>query len=584
MCGIYAYFGTKNASQQVVNGLKRLDYRGYDSWGVAVTNNQKITIKKQVGKIETVKSLDLPKTQIALGHTRWATHGGITKTNAHPHLSSTDNFALVHNGIVENHQALKDQLSQQGYKFKTQTDTETIVAQIEQNLTKHDFAEAVRLAFLVLEGRNAVGVLSKTGQLVCARSGSPLVVGLGNNQTIISSDVLSFAGLATHTIQIQDQEILILDKKLTIHQVENGQQIKRSSQPLSIKVESTSKNGYDHYMIKEIMDTPQTLLAVAAGQKSKLNQLVKQIKSASNVYVIGSGTAGLAAAQIAYDLRSISHISATSLVGAEAAEYLPLFTSKDLIIAPSQSGETADVLEILEHAKTIGVKIATYVNMPGSTMTRIADYSFMAGAGPEICVMSTKIFTSQIAWGYRLAQAVAGNTITVDQALTNTASVVGKWLAKKSTRQSIQKLAHQLSKLDHLYLIAKGQLLQIAREGMVKLIEGSYLHAHAIPAGDLKHYAITLMQPGVVVLALVAEDDSKTGMQNAIAEVKARGATVITIGPKSSSTNLDLKLPEMPMPSIAHTIALQILAYELAKTLGHNIDKPRNIAKSVTVK
>ena len=346
------------------------------------------------------------------------------------------------------------------------------------------------------------------------------------------------------------------------------------------------KEGFDHFMMKEIFDTPDVIKALFLHKQREYVDFAREIRKAKNVYTIGSGTAGVAAAQIAFFLRSISKVNAVSLVGADAYEYIDLIGKGDLVIAPSQSGETADVLEVLEKLSKKGVKIASFVNMPGSMMTKMADFPFMANAGAEICVMSTKVFTSQIAWGYIVAKTVAGEFEDGKEKLFDLAVQVKKYLDDKKNHEELKKLAKKLSGAKDIFLLAKAQNYQIIREGMVKLIESTYKHAHAMPAGDLKHYAITLMEKGVPVIVVASNDGVKDDILSAVSQVRARGADVVGIAPfEHNDFSSCLKVLDMgEVSSIFNVIPLQVLAYYLAVSLGNNVDRPRNIAKSVTVK
>ncbi|MFQ5493595.1 MAG: glutamine--fructose-6-phosphate transaminase (isomerizing) [Candidatus Dojkabacteria bacterium] len=590
MCGIYGYAGDNAAGLKVVEGLKRLEYRGYDSWGVAVNTGNEIHIKKRVGAIGDFKKHSrFPNASAGIGHTRWATHGGVTVTNAHPRKAKSGEFVIAHNGIVQNYNKLKGQLERDGYTFESETDTEVILGLIETAMDYGmDIRSALRAAFGKIEGRNTTILLTSKGDIYAIRNGSPLVVGLTKDgEVYFSSDTLSFAGLVEDIIVIENgQMVSFVDEKLSLSALKNGQDLKVKTQKLGIKTGKIDKDGYEHFMLKEINETPEVLRQVIDTDKSKLEQLAAQIRGAEDVYTIGSGTAGIAAAQIAYFIRKHSGVEAVSLVGADATEYLDLMSSEDVLIAPSQSGETADVLEVLEITQQKGVKIATYVNMPGSTMTRIADFPFMANAGPEICVMSTKVFTSQIAWGYLLAKTIADE---YEDGIANLRKLVenaSEFLGSKKASSAINKLSGQFASKNDLLLLGKADNYQIVKEGMVKLIEGSYKHAHAIPAGDLKHYAITLIEDGVDVILILPDGEHNSDIYNAASEVKARGATVTVLAnkryPEFDST---LIVPDCgEVSSIMNILPLQLLAYYLTVRLGNNVDKPRNIAKSVTVK
>jgi len=589
MCGIFGYVGTaRPAAEAVIEGLRKLDYRGYDSWGVAVLNEGGIDVEKNIG-IVTRDALSVVG-EIAIGHTRWATHGAVTNQNAHPHYASDRSFALAHNGIVENANELKAALEKKGYNFVSETDTESIVYLIEEKRKKAKMLlEAVRGAFKELKGRNTIILLTNDGRVIGARNGSPLVVGIGNmnGEIYFSSDVLSFSSHVKGVVVMDNGQIAETDgKNFVVYDIKSGRKIRHLIEKNAIIGASADKGAYPHFMIKEIMESPFVIRQVALQKDAGLRALAQTIKKAKHVYTIGSGTAGAAAGQMAYYLREYGGIRATGLIGAEASEYHRLIGKGDLLIALSQSGETADVLEVLEFAKKRGAKIASYVNMPGSMMTRMSDYKYMAQAGPEICVMSTKIFTSQLSWGYLVSKAVQGKIADGKRQLKLLVSQAGKFLRDEAKMTKIKDLAPQMAAHPHLFVLAKGQNLQIAREAMVKIIEGSYIHAHAIPAGDLKHYAITLMVPGVPVIAIVSNDDLQNDVLNAIHEVKARGAFCTGVSPVATKEfDQTLLVPDTKETSaIMNIIPLQLLAYHMAVHLGNNVDKPRNIAKSVTVK
>ena len=587
MCGILGYVGHKNASEMVLEGLKRLEYRGYDSWGIAVAGTE-ITLKKRVGAIGDLDALArFPKSQVGIGHTRWATHGGISETNAHPHLSSDNSFALAQNGIMENYLALKEKLAKLGHKFITQTDTEVIVRLIEEKLNKNkDLMEATRAAFLELEGRNTIILLSKDGQIISARNGSPLVVGINDKEVFFSSDTLSFAPFTDRVVIVDNGQMVSFNGHLNLTAIKSKKPLPYSPQKINFKSSKVDKEGYDHFMLKEIAENPYVINQVILQDGKVYDRFIKAIQKAENIYVIAVGTAGGAASQIAFYLRIHAKIKAMGLTAADCLDYVDLFTPKDLIITPSQSGESADVLEILEKGQKKGVKIATYVNMPGSTMTRMSDFKFMSNAGPEICVMSTKVYTSQIAWGYLISKMVAGKKAMGKKNLKKLSEKINEYLNTKTNHQLIKKLAKILIRKKDIFLLGKYQNLNIMKEGMIKLIEGSYIHAHGMPAGDLKHYAITLMEKGVPVIVAVSDDIAKADTINAVNEVRARGAWVVGIAPKGEeSFDFYLPVPDTGETSaIMNVVPLQLLAYYMAKYLGHNVDKPRNIAKSVTVK
>lgn len=586
MCGIFGYSGSKNASQLILEGLKRLEYRGYDSWGIAVVADQ-IELEKKVGAIGDLDSVNnLPKSKVGIGHTRWATHGGISEVNAHPHFSSDKSFVLAQNGIVENYQKLKNDLLKKGYKFTSETDTEVIVRLIEDKRRTHDLKEAVRAAFLELLGRNTIIILTKEGEILALRNGSPLVVGVNDGEVFFSSDTLSFAPFVNSVVVVENGQMVCWNSKLTLSDIKSNKSLPYHPEKINFKSSKVDKEGYDHFMLKEIHESPYVINQILNQDAQEYEDFAACLKKAENVYTIGSGTAGIAASQIAFYLRVFAKIKAESVIGADIYEYFDLLKKDDVMIAPSQSGETADVLEVLEIAKKKGVKIASYVNMPGSTMARISDFTFPSHAGPEICVMSTKVFTSQIAWGYLVSKVISGKSKEAKVNLKKLSKEIEEYLNTDSNHEEIKKLAKVLAKSKDIFLLGKYQNFNIIREGMVKIIEGSYIHAHGIPAGDLKHYAITLMEKGVPVIVALSEDIAKDDVINAVSQVKARGATVIGISPASlNGLDYHISVPDTGETSaIMNIIPLQLLAYYMAVELGHNVDKPRNIAKSVTVK
>ena len=378
--------------------------------------------------------------------------------------------------------------------------------------------------------------------------------------------------------------MVVINNKINFFNSKTGHQIKKEFKNMEISNFSSDLGNYDHYMIKEIMESPQVIQNIINYNKKNIFKLAKAIKKSKTVYLIGSGTAGNAAAQTAYYFKKYANILAISLVGSDAKDYYHFFSPQDLIIAPSQSGETSDVLEVLEFAKSKRVKIASLVNMPGSSISRLSDFKFNSNSGPEICVMSTKVFVAQIVWGYLIAKTVAGNYHQAIKNLQELSDSLNKYLKDFKNISQIKKIASLLFKTHDIFLLGKGQNFQIAKEGMIKLIEGTYKHAHAIPAGDLKHYAITLIEKNVFILVLISED-SVSDLNNAINEIRSRGGTIIGLF-NQDQNNFDyfLRTPKLTETSaIFNIIPIQLLAYHLAIKLGNNVDKPRNIAKSVTV-
>ena len=590
MCGIFGYSGNKkDATSSVLEGLKRLDYRGYDSWGIGVIKNDEILVDKNVGTVGN-RRLKLPKSSIAIGHTRWATNGAVTTCNAHPHFATDKSFILAHNGIFENYLSVKAKLEKKGYQFISETDTEVIVRLIEEKRKGlKDLSKSVRSAFKELAGRNTIIVLAKSGDIIAARNGSPLVMGEADNfsEIYFSSDTFSFAPHVDHILVLDNGQMISCHKKeILVSEIVSGKKVNFKLENNTIKNSVIDKEGHKHFMIKEIYEEPFVVNQVVNRADKDYLDFAKAIKEAEHVYCVGSGTAGAAAAQMAFYLRIYGDIPAVGLIGAEARDYYKLIGKKDLLIALSQSGETADVLEVMETVKKKGTSIASFVNMQGSLITRLSDYKFMSEAGPEICVMSTKIFVSQLSWAYLVAKTVQGKLAEGKEVLRNLSKQINLLLNDKATLENIKEIAKGVSKIKDIFLLGKGQNLQIIKEGMVKIIEGSYIHAHAIPAGDLKHYAITLMEPGAQVLFVMSNDNVKEDVEISLHEIKARGSHIIGISSEREKDFDDfIRVPDLAeVSAIMNIVPLQLLAYNTANYLGHNIDKPRNIAKSVTVK
>jgi len=593
MCGIFGYIGTGDARRYIINGLKRLEYRGYDSWGVAVAVNNTIDVKKMVGAIGTFKDIEsLPYSHIGIGHTRWATHGGVTENNAHPHFSSDKKFMLAQNGIVENYQNLKEMLTKEGYKFETETDTEIIVRLIEKKLKNkaYDLKEAVRSAFLDLKGRNTIILLEQSGKhMIAVKNGSPLVLGLGKDELFIASDTLSFADKTDKVVFVNNNEMIeFKNDEIGLYKIQTGGKIELKVTTLDHADTTIDKEGFKHFMIKEIVEQKHTIKEAVTYSRQELMPIIKAINAADTVYTVGAGTAGYSAAQIAFFLRSIAGIKAIELKSYEIGSYERLFSSKDLILAVSQSGETADTIEALEIAKRSGTKIASLVNMLGSTVTRMSDYPYYSRSGPEICVVSTKVFTSQLAWGYYLSYSLLGKT-QGEKAKTEL-HTISKYLESLFTDKLFSQvksiIEKYITKKSHLFILGKDQNYNISLEAALKMKEATYKHFEGFAAGELKHGVIALIEKGTPVFVIVSNDKFESDILSAAAEVKARGAKVIGIAkePNELFDETIIVKDFGKADSIVNIVPFHLLSYHLSVKLGYNPDKPRNLAKSVTVK
>jgi glucosamine--fructose-6-phosphate aminotransferase (isomerizing) len=595
MCGIFGYIGDKDAEKVITEGLKRLEYRGYDSWGIAVKKDDKIHIRRKVGEIGEIEEIkQLPETFVGIGHTRWATHGGVTRNNAHPHFSTDMTFVVAQNGIVENYQELKKMLQEKGFKFETQTDTEVIVRLVELKLREtKELKEAVRQAFLDLEGRNTVIVLEKdTDHIIAVRNGSPLVAGLGRGENgdkeyFLASDILSFAHHTDQVVFMNDYQMIeITSGDLKLYEIEDGNEVQIEVQTVEPGEVDIDKEGYEHFMIKEIVEQQHTIKDATNYSEEELSEFVEALKSARNVYTVGAGTAGYAAGQIAYYLRKIAKVNALELKSYEMDSYKGLIGSEDIVIAVSQSGETADTIEALEFAKENGAKLASIVNMMGSTITRMSDYEFYSRSGPEICVASTKAFTSQVSWGYLVAKTVAGEFGEAKMNISKASEALEGYFTEELFEQ-VKSLADRIKDQDHFFVLGRGMNYYISLEGALKIKEITYKHFEGFAAGELKHGVIALIDKGTPVFCVVSDDEVRNDMISAAAEVNARGALTVGIGdnPEQDFFEEFIEAPQVgDLSPITNVIPFQLVSYFLGLVLGNNIDKPRNLAKSVTVK
>lgn len=607
MCGIYAVFDVlknrknadpaESAAQRVLEGLKRLEYRGYDSWGIATleqsqNHNGVLKIEKHIGKIGGVKSVNLPDANVAIGHTRWATHGGVTDANAHPHLASDGSFALVQNGVMENYQQWKVELSQKGYTFISQTDTEVIVRLIEEVnsvLAKKTLSfETVAKAFRQLSGRNTIGILTKEGNIFAVRDGSPLVVGkdkLGN--IFLSSDVVSIATDASVYYPLESREgVTIVDGKVTIYDIDTLAEKNVQFVPIDVTATKLDKSGFPHFMIKEIHEQAEVLHKPLQQPAHAFEKIAAAVKKSRHVYTVGAGSADFVSAQIAFCLRQ-KGIHATAIKSYESRSFLNLVDKDDLCLAVSQSGETADTIEVVEWMKDRGATIASIVNMPGSTLTRLSDLPFMLQIGPEIGIASTKAVSSMMVWGMAVAAQVGGKSLDEFVKVVQGYELELKdWFAEVSESARFAELAHQFASTQDLFILGRGQLYMPAFESALKLKEISYIHAEGFSGGELKHGVIALIEKGTPVICLIANDDETADMLNATAEVRARGARVIGVATENNSLFDEwISIPKNEQfVAISSFIPAQLLTYHLALKKNLDPDKPRNLAKSVTVK
>jgi glutamine---fructose-6-phosphate transaminase (isomerizing) len=585
MCGIFGLVGgKKNAAQVVINGLKKLEYRGYDSWGIAVRAKDTIKVERQVGKIGQAKTT-LPKSNLGLGHTRWATHGGVTIGNAHPHLDCQKKLCLVHNGIVENFRPLKEKLLK-NHHFSSETDSEVALHQIEENHKTMSLLKAVKTTFKQVHGMNALIVLnSKKDELIAVKNGSPLTIGLTKDTTYISSDVWSLLDHTSKVIFLEDNQLAHLTPgKVSITNLKTNKKIKPKVTKLNWQSEQSRLGKFHHYMQKEIADQPKVIDNLSRLDKDTLQFLVDSIIISSETYILGCGTAYYAALFGEY-LFNLNGIKAQSIIGSEFKKYQKLLSKEDVFLMLSQSGETIDVVEAVNLAKLKKMKVLCLTNVLGSTLYRKSDHQLLLQAGQEVAVASTKAFTAKLAILIQLAYQARGDLKTGQNLIRRSAKAVTKMLAK-SYQEKLINLAKKLKDQDRLFVVGRQLSYPIALETALKIKEVSYIHAEAQAGGELKHGPIALIDQGTPCIVIAPKDDTFTDMISAAHELKARGGFIIGVSPKNNPVfDVHLKVEDLKeATAILNTVIAQSLAYYLAVVRGLNPDKPRNLAKSVTVK
>lgn len=570
----------------VLEGLKTLEYRGYDSWGIAVKKDSGIVIEKHVGKIGEA-TVSLPSSNTGIGHTRWATHGGVTVENAHPHVSCDKTIAVVHNGIVENFDELKDELLSKGHTFVSDTDTEIIPHLIEEYMKSQDFEQAVKSAFLKLSGLNAVVAMSaKSGEIICVKNGSPLVVGVSDNGYFLASDITGIIKHTNNILFVEDNQMVVMGEKVKLLQLPDAHKLEAKFTKVDWKFESATKGEYPHFLIKEIHEQPDVIRNIALTYKDQIEQLAGLIKKAYGTFMLGCGTASYAALSGTYLFSRIAKRHVNFSIGSEFSYLEDYITDKTLIIPISQSGETIDVVEPVGAAKKRGAKIAAITNVLGSTIYRQSDFRILMGAGPEKAVISTKAFTAMIAVLIYTAYAVKGETDRGREVLMQTVTGIIK-LLDETFIESIKKLAAQLSTSEHMYVLGRGLSYPAALEFALKMKETAYIHAEGFSGGELKHGVMALIEKGTPVVVMAPNDETYDAIISNAQEVKARGAFVIGVSPKPNKVfDIHLNVDDAGDGTVILSVVVsQLLAYYLAIAKGFkDPDKPRNLAKSVTVK
>jgi glucosamine--fructose-6-phosphate aminotransferase (isomerizing) len=613
MCGIVAYVGKKQAYPIIIKGLKRLEYRGYDSAGIALLNHNTINLYKRQGKVSNLESFVSDKNIegcAGIGHTRWATHGAPNDVNAHPHFSSESNIALIHNGIIENYDTLRKELMNHGYTFKSETDTEVLVHLIDdiQKNEQVSIAEAVRLALQQVVGAYAIVVLSKDNpnQLVAARKSSPLVVGIGTEGDFyLASDATPIVEYTKRVVYLEDEEIAIVDLNDGLKLINIGNQEKTPYiQQLELQLEALEKGGYDHFMLKEIHEQPRSIRDCFRGRLNAdegwvslggVKEYEHKMINAQRIVMVACGTSWHACLVGEYLFEDLARINVEVEYASEFRYRNPIINENDVVIAVSQSGETADTLAALELAKSKGATILGICNVVGSSISRITDAGSYTHAGPEIGVASTKAFTAQVTVLTLMALSLAHKKGTISETkfhtmLAELESIPEKVKLVLEKNEAIEKIAETYKTASNALYLGRGSSFPVALEGALKLKEISYIHAEGYPAAEMKHGPIALIDEEMPVFVIATQGTSYEKVVSNIQEVKARKGKIIAIiteGDEIVKEMADdyIEIPDTDehlVPLLA-TIPLQLLSYHIAVLRGCNVDQPRNLAKSVTV-
>jgi len=587
MCSIIGYIGKFSAASVLVGSLKKMEYRGYDSVGIATFESNKILIRKGVGKVLDVdNSLHLYNMpgQIGIGHTRWATHGGISKANAHPHTDCDDNVVVVHNGIIDNYLQLKDSLIKQGHIFQSQTDSEVIAHLIETYLKKFDIKHAIIETCKQIHGSYAFVAIFKSGIVAGTRLDEPLIIGIGSSGNFISSDVLGFLEYTDKSIFLDNHDIVILeDQNINLFDF-NGNTISRPVTQVAWELGDIDKGKYAHYTIKEIHEQKNSIPMAFQINRTSLKRAVDIISYSKNIFITGSGTSFHSALLAKYLFYKFAKIRTEIIMSSEFEYVSGPIDENSLLIAISQSGETADVLNSVKIAKQHKAKILSIVNISTSSLCRLSDHYVSINCGPEIGVAATKSFTAQLAVIYSIIDNFCTNNRPLDISTDTFSNVLNEILKDDSY---LEKIADDIKSVQDIYILGTSFHYPIALEGALKIKELAYIHAEGIAAGEIKHGPLALIEPSTIVIVLNPEDETYHNILNSIHEMKSRGAKIIGISNKNNDLyDYFIKLPLVNkyLYPIIEIIPLQILSYYLAIKKNANPDYPRNLAKSVTVK
>lgn len=617
MCGIVGYIGDKNAYPIIVKGLKRLEYRGYDSAGIAIYDGNDIQLSKTKGKVfdleeKSKNNLETSEGKIGIGHTRWATHGIPNDVNSHPHYSNSGNLVIIHNGIIENYGPLKEELKKRGYTFTSDTDTEVLINLIEdvQKKEKVKLGKAVQIALNQVVGAYAIVVFDrkKPNELVVAKLGSPLAIGIGknNNEFFVASDASPFIEYTNNAIYLEDEQMAVIrrHKDVKIRQIKDDSLVIPYVQELQLNLEQIEKGGYDHFMIKEIYEQPSVIKDTYRGRLladqgiirlGGLEDHVQKFVNANRVIIIGCGTSWHAGLVAEYIFEDLARIPVEVEYASEFRYRNPVITEKDVVIAISQSGETADTLAAIKLAKSKGAFVYGVCNVVGSSISRETHSGTYTHAGPEIGVASTKAFTTQITVLTMIALKLADIKGTISKADYMTylreLEVIPKHVETAlKTNAHVKEVAKNFINARNFLYLGRGYNFPVALEGALKLKEISYIHAEGYPAAEMKHGPIALIDEEMPVVVIATNSNHYDKVVSNIQEIKSRKGIIIAVVTEGDTTVKEMADYTLEVPNTAEslsplitTIPLQLLSYHIAVMLGKNVDQPRNLAKSVTV-
>lgn len=615
MCGITGYIGTREAYPIVIKGLQRLEYRGYDSAGIMVFNGTEAKVTKTKGKVADLEALfveNKTKGTIGIGHTRWATHGVPNDTNSHPHVSNSGDLTIIHNGIIENYDAIKKELLARGYMFQSDTDTEVLVNLIEEVQKKHacKLGKAVQLALNEVIGAYAIAVFDKKkpDELVVAKLGSPLAIGIGedNAEFFIASDASPFIEYTKNAIYLEDEELAIvkIGRDIRIRKIHNDSKVSPNVQALKMNLSQIEKEGFDHFMLKEIFEQPKAILDTYRGRLlpnegivrlSGVEEYIEKFKNADRILIIACGTSWHAGLVAEYLFEAVSRIPVEVEYASEFRYRNPIITEKDVVIAISQSGETADSLAAIKMAKAQGAYVFGVCNVVGSSIARASHSGAYTHAGPEIGVASTKAFTTQITLLTLIALKLGKEKGTLSNSdfhayLQQMELIPAKVEEILAQDDNIKTIASEFLTTPSCLFLGRGYNFPVALEGALKLKEISYIHAEGYPAAEMKHGPIALIEDGYPVIVIAIDKGHYEKVVSNIQEIKSRKGKIIAVVTKGdvavkALADHVIEIPEVeePLSPLLTTIPLQLLAYHVAVLRGCNVDQPRNLAKSVTV-